>query len=349
VRNFVTKSRNTVSEGNLFKTSIIVSKNDKEKWIQNAIERLGFYITDIFVDLHVFFQKYFGEEYFTFEKFKLFLKEHPTCLDGLNLSEDEILILFSFLDPHKKGHITVNDLNEKLGNFDFYEKMHEEIKSYIVSFFKSPKEAYSFFNINSNNSKEASKLFLNSKEISDAIQNIFPEKYTSRQISCYLKLKFPHAERVEYSQFCFIYFDSIQTNEDFITKTRLKFSKSDTNFFKTVKMKNLTPFDSDPFEKMKRIIKSSRYNSQEFFKIYEVLNDGKLNVNEFINMIKKLNLGLSLLEINQIIAGCRTTKEGLIDMKLFMKNLEFEYDKLLPKGSQTLRNPPIMFLMSFPI
>ena len=84
-----------------------------------------------------------------------------------------------------------------------------------------------------------------------------------------------------------------------------------------------TPYDKDPLEKVKRLLKASKFDMSNFFKMYELVSNGFLNPNEFANMLKKMNLGLTLLEIEKIISRVSRNSEGLLNLKefvTFMKN-----------------------------
>ena len=306
-----------------FKTSVILSNmhKNKDSWVDPALEKLGYYITDVFGDIETFFVKYSGSsEIMTLEQFLEFNKEHYNCFEGFNLSDDELFVLYSYIDPHKKGHTTLSDFKVKLEDFNFYDKMHQEIKSYFNTLFSKPYEAFKY--LNSPNDKSERK-YLTYKQIFDGINNIFTNKYTTNQINFYLKSRFKN-EKIEFSEFVFIYYDKIDSEEKTLKRNSV-FSKSAVNFKTRSKSLNSTPFDDNPIQKLKKILKSSKYDAHEYFKIYQVLTDGKLNVNEFINMIKKLNLGFTLLEINYILARLERTKDGLINMNEFLKYLQKEY------------------------
>jgi Ca2+-binding EF-hand superfamily protein len=281
----------------------------------------------VFNDLDTFFEKYSDSETMKLEGFKEFLAEHYNCFEGFNLSDDEIFIVFSSIDSHKKGNITLNDLKSKIDKYNFYDKMHSEIKSYLTSFFKNYNDAFTYFTNQVNEGRliqlEEPKAILTVKELFDGINNLFIKKYTTNQVLNYIRLKFRNPEYIEYSEFAYIYYDAIITNSSFTKKTN-HLSKSATNFRKRGNSLNSTPFDKDPFDKLRRILKSSKYDSREYFKIYQMLNDGKLNNNEFINMIKRLNLGFTLLEINHILARLQKTKDGSVNIKDFLKFLDFE-------------------------
>ena len=86
-----------------------------------------------------------------------------------------------------------------------------------------------------------------------------------------------------------------------------------------------SPFDDDPLEKIKRIIASSRIDFSKLFQMYELTSDnGSLNQAEFRNMIKKLNIGLTALEIDEIIARSGKTRDGKINLKEFTKYISSE-------------------------
>ena len=66
-------------------------------------------------------------------------------------------------------------------------------------------------------------------------------------------------------------------------------------------------------------MKSSKFEPYEMMKIYDNVSEGKMNDNEFRNMLKKLNLGLTSLEIDQILKMMGRTQDGKIDIKEFIK------------------------------
>jgi len=81
----------------------------------------------------------------TLEDLMNYLKKNYTCLDGFNLTYDEIVTLFSALDGQKKTYILLEDLKSKLGSFDFYTKMHLEVKNYISTNFVNGIAAFKYF------------------------------------------------------------------------------------------------------------------------------------------------------------------------------------------------------------
>ena len=62
-----------------------------------------------------------------------------------------------------------------------------------------------------------------------------------------------------------------------------------------------------------------------FFKMYEIISNGFLNPNEFSNMLKKMNLGLTILEIEKIIHRVSRNTEGLLNLKEFIAFMNNTY------------------------
>ena len=102
-----------------------------------------------------------------------------------------------------------------------------------------------------------------------------------------------------------------------------KYFTSNQSPFPTEKNKLLnTPFDLDPLEKIRRIIISSRIDfKKECEKFISCIKgkNGVINQHQFRNFIKKLNLGLSNIEIEDIINKSGKTYDGCINLEEFYK------------------------------
>ena len=57
--------------------------------------------------------------------------------NGFNLSKDEIVAIFTSLDSQKKNYLTKKDLENKLQIFNFYTKMHIDIKIFLKQNFEN--------------------------------------------------------------------------------------------------------------------------------------------------------------------------------------------------------------------
>ena len=117
------------------------------EWITQAIERFGMYITEKYDGAEKFFEK-FGDtklNKFKFEHFIYFHENNFECFHGFNLTRDELLAIFTSLDSQKKNYLTLEDLKNKVELFEFYRKMHVDIKNFLIDNFPSEIDSFKFF------------------------------------------------------------------------------------------------------------------------------------------------------------------------------------------------------------
>ena len=357
-------------------------KKNKE-WTNDIIERLGMFVSEKYDSIEQFFNENSepGENKFKFSNFlKFHEKNYELFNNGFNLTKDELLSIFTSLDSHKKNYLTLQDLKNKLQIYNFYNKMHIDVKNFMQENFKNGIDAFKFF-IKSKNQIEKTnpdiideedklKCTITLKEFFDAFENFFPGKYPTNTILRYLNKYFNivttnsknnlsnKKDSINFSEFNYIYFDAIQDDNTFIKKkvlnTKLMTNRQDianktkndlihnpqnnfyySNLFKKKYKELITPFDNDPLSKIKRIICSSKYNLNKFFET--VANEcGRdnyvVNKYQFRNIIKTLDLGLSNLEIDQIMFKCgKVTYDGNLNLKEFINYL-YNLNQTLEEG-----------------
>jgi hypothetical protein len=389
----------------LIKTSLKLN-NDKDnfEFYENLLEKLGTFIFENYGDLRKFFNDNNENGKIYLENFENFFKKnfHSEKLN-LNLSPEDIKNLFSLFNTEKNNFIKFENIENKLRKFDFYDKMHLEITNFITSNFKDGIGAFKYFmqkNKNKNGNKYKNKnnftvfnninnnnifteidnnnnndneninnninLILCKKEILDGLNFLFPKKYSNQVLCNYLKKRFKNIEQIPFSEFNYVYFDNIKSDNNLIktinsfknykdkktgvfflnlnNNTNLEnkvdnttlFSKSCKNFrskklYTSDKIGNKllhkldTPFDEDPLEKIRRIIYASRFNFINYFKMYDSITiNGMVNHSQFKNMLKKMNIGITSLEIDQIMAKAGLTREGFINIRDFLEFLKIE-------------------------
>ena len=101
----------------------------------------------------------------------------------------------------------------------------------------------------------------------------------------------------------------------------------------------MTPFDKDPLNKIKRILCSSKYNLNKFFERLEQEcgpNNYVVNKYQFRNIIKTLDIGLTNLEIDQIMHKCgKVTYDGNLNLKEFVTYL-YSVNQILEEGKNNI-------------
>ena len=205
-----------------------LSKNKKNNdWIAQAIEKFGMYISEKYDNTINFFNLFANKEEnkFKFDHFIKFIEKDYDCFKGFNLTRDELLSIFTSLDSQKKNYLTLEDLQNKLDLFDFYRKMHLDIKNFLHNNFPNQVDSFSYFlpyeNLPTNQGFTKSftnrfytpnKILLNNrynyntnskylntnndivgvttKQFVDGINNLFPSKYPIETILKYIKKYF---------------------------------------------------------------------------------------------------------------------------------------------------------------
>ena len=346
-------------------------KQNKE-WTSDIIERLGMFVSEKYDSIEQFFNENSekGTNKFTFNDFlKFHEKNYELFNNGFNLTKDELLSIYTSLDSHKKKYLTLQDLKNKLQIFNFYNKMHIDVKNFIQENFANGVDAFKFFiksrndiEKNSNENIDKYKSYITLKEYFDAFDNFFPNKYPTNTILKYLNKYFGitlsnnnnknnllnKKETINFSEFNYLYFDKFKYDEYFLNEkskeTKLMTNRNDiskriknnflqksqnnfyySNLFKKKFEKLSTPFDKDPLSKIKRILCSSKYNLNKFFEAAaSECGSDKFIVNkyQFRNIIKNLDIGLTNLEIDQIMfqAG-KLTYDNLINLRDFIRYL----------------------------
>ena len=319
-------------------------KKKNVSWINDIIERFGMYVSEKYDSIEQFYNESIeeGSNKFKFSDFIRFHESHYDLFNnGFHLSKDELLSIFTSLDSQKKNFLSLQDLQNKLQYFNFYKKMHFDIKDFFQTNFQNGVDAFKYFLIGKNNNGEK-RYFITIKEFFDGFENFFPNKYENNTILKYLSKYFNitlpindsnknnlenKKDTIDFSEFNYIYFDSSEENKFFLdnfsldTKLINKRTISDdkkinseknfffSDFFKKKQKKNeslMTPFDTDPFIKFIRIINSSKYDINSFFEeaIKENSNNPYVNKSQLRHIIKKLNIGLTNLEIELIVKKC---------------------------------------------
>ena len=346
--NFKEKFKETINQ-NLFK-----GKQNTE-WVNECIEKFALFISERYKNIEEFFElntaKNSGK--FRWEDFENFHAKNYECFEGFNLTRDEVLAIYTTLDSQKKNYLTLDDLKNKLEMFDFYIKMHFDIKNFIRENFNNSNDAFKFFTTQSNddNMNKINKplksnfsfndTFISKKNFFNTINKFFPGKYLTETILNYMRKNFKNIESISFTEFNWVYFDTVQKEENYLnnrfktTKLRTERQRPNTaikstNNYYLSNFKNVstnpkspilsTPYDYDVLTKFKRLITSAGFDTKSFFNsMKSKAQGGKINKYVFRDMIKDLDLGFTHLEIEEIINQVCMSRDGWININDFIR------------------------------
>ena len=333
---------------------------DNKEWIDHAINKMGMFINEEYDnDIKGFYDDYNITDFrnkgqgLSFENFQNFLQRNYLLFEPyhINKNENQQKVLFNYLSNNNK-YISLQDLEYFFGNnytgkdnnnenseYDFYEKMHNDITTFLHENFNNCEDAFKYFHediIKINNCICNEKNYITKKEFFDGISHLFPQKYPTNTIQNYYYKYLDNKNKITYSDFSYIYYNNYNYNDRYNQSldkpTKIKTTRPDVSNIPFTSYKSpfpaernpklKTPFDLDPLEKLKRLILSSKIDFKkecEYYLKYSESNNGLINQYEFRNFIKKLNLGLTNIEIEDIINKNRMTYDGYINIFEFYK------------------------------
>jgi hypothetical protein len=137
-------------------------------------------------------------------------------------NENQKRALFNYLS-NNKPFITIDDLeyffgtDENENDIDFYEKMHNDIITFLNDNFKNPEDAFKYFHNEkyNNNYMNNANTYITKKEFFNAISNLFPDKYPTNTISFYYSKYFQNKPQISYSEFVYIYYNTYNFNSQY--------------------------------------------------------------------------------------------------------------------------------------
>ena len=338
--------------------NIGVNKINKDPdWINEVINKLGDFISEkypnninqFFKDININDFKNLGQGV-NLNDFKSFIANNPKIFESFHMENNQIEVLFKHISNGNE-YLTLQHLKKifDTNKFSFYNNMHNDIYSFINQNFPNSIDAFRYFHdikpisstLPTYSDKIGERDEISRKEFFNGINKLFPQKYETNTVLNYISKYFPNSietNSIKYNEFTYLYFNKIEFNNTF-SKSKYKSSKIITTrpqsniplttlnspFIQKEHKSLETPFDNDPLEKIKRCILSSTSDYKKIIKDAINQNGGLCNKFEFRNMIKRLELGLTNIEIEDIITKSGLTNDGrinLIDFYKFINNEE---------------------------
>eukprot|EP00340_Litonotus_pictus_P004786 CAMPEP_0170532620 /NCGR_PEP_ID=MMETSP0209-20121228/73869_1 /TAXON_ID=665100 ORGANISM="Litonotus pictus, Strain P1" /NCGR_SAMPLE_ID=MMETSP0209 /ASSEMBLY_ACC=CAM_ASM_000301 /LENGTH=1966 /DNA_ID=CAMNT_0010829001 /DNA_START=1220 /DNA_END=7117 /DNA_ORIENTATION=+ len=117
--------------------------------VDTVLEKLGLFISEHYSSIQDCFNQTKAvfnskKDYLSYTEFLYLLKDKSLIAINLKLTQDEMLLVFSALDAHKKSYLTVEDMKIKLDRFNFFKYIHDNISSALMSNYSSAEEAFKY-------------------------------------------------------------------------------------------------------------------------------------------------------------------------------------------------------------
>ena len=339
-------------------------KNKDSKWIKGVIDIIGMYISEKYLNNIQQFYDDCNKTIFrnkgkglSLDNIIDFMEENYIMFESYHMDKDKYIVLFNYISNNKK-FISMDDLIKIFKNYDYYGWMHKYIIKFFRDNFPTCDDAFKYFHkfktvkneTPTSNDLDSNHDYITKKEFFDGIAKLIPTKFKTNTILNYynkifknnkLKIRSNNDELdiIKYSEFDYIYYNEINYDKKFklslkknskIKTTRtdindIHFSSSKSPFTIKDHPNAKTPYDLDPLNKIKKIILSSKVDFKtEFRKFIYKSDNGFANQFQFKNMIKKFNLGLTNIEIEDIMYKSGLTSEGYINLIDFYKYITEE-------------------------
>ena len=339
-------------------------KNKDNDWIKEIIDIIGMYINqefngnikDFYNALNITNYTNKGQG-LSFPNLVHFFETNYLLIESFHMNKNKYLVIFNYLSNNKK-FITLNDLIKFFQNYDFYGWMHKHIKDFLIESFKISIDAFKYFHkvitfeneTPTSNEVDINKNYITKNEFFDGILNLFPNKFNANTISNYYNIiiKKINSQQINYNnvdenfikfeEFHKIYFTDNyldekmeqNVNNEIKYKTPKKcindafLSSKKIPFKLKIHPKLKTPFDSDPLNKIKKLIRSCRVDFKTELNRLMNKTEGKPNIFQMKNMLRRLGLGLTNLEIEDIMHKSGLLSEGYINLIEFYNYLNSE-------------------------
>ena len=362
IQEYLNKIKNYCNEGINYK-----NENLNKEWFIEIVNIIGLFIDENYNgDILKFYNDYNTTDFrnqgkgLSLDNFINFLQINNILFESFYINDDQKKILFNYISGGKE-FINLQRLKEIFkdkNNFDFYDQMHKNITKFLHENFPKCVDAFKYFHkvktkleeIPTYNDTISPQYYIHKKDFFDGINRMFPNEYQTNTILNYYNKIFNknkdnyNPDIIKYSEFNYIYyskfnFDSnysiLQKKDSKILTTRKNiegkaFMTFNSPFTTKEHKKFQTPYDLDPLEKIKRLIASSKNEFKaEFIKYINDSSNGMANQFEFRNMIKNLGLGLTNIEIEDIIHKSGLSSDGYINLIDFMNYIMDENKNIL--------------------
>lgn len=199
-----------------------------------------------------------------------------------------------------------------LATFNCNQQIMVELKNCISCHFSECESAFEFF-MSFNKNESIRKVYYN--EFEKAVNSLTSHRFKKEEIK-QLWQKLTENGKTQYLD---LY--AFRSNFEALRYTGKSTMRSVKSAGKTTIItasSATSAFESDVFEKLKGIIKSSNKSLAQVFREFDSDGNGRISQVEFRSAIRKLNLGLTSREIDKVMFKFDTNGDGLIDWQEFV-------------------------------
>lgn len=263
------------------------------------------------------------EQKLRYNKFNAFL-EREQALQGFNLTQPLVQKLFSELDPHKKGFLSINDWRNAFKTFNAGDQLIVEFKNVVQSTFSNCDSVFQFFL----NYSESSAQTISYPVFEKAVHALTSERFKKAEIQRLWQQLASEDSPDAMDRYRFReHFESMSYKGSSSVGTLNSLGQSNAVSLKASTQKSRTTiktvtssssqWDNNVLERLRVIIAASTKSIEQIFNEFDEDGNGYVTLVEFRNAIRRLGLGITSREIDTLMQRIDTNGDGKIDYQEF--------------------------------
>lgn len=301
---------------------LLFEEGSQTNWLHSAKQQLGLHLSKSFPSLEASFESVAERALkVTFAQFQTYV-ETSQALKGFNLTQELLTQLYAWLDPHRKGFLSLQDWQNAFKGHDSNSQIVKELKDAVRTNFKDPQAAFDYF-LSYKQSQTFGKVdFL---EFEKAVNSLIPSRFTRTEIEKLWEKIARGKSMLGFEDFGKS-FESARFISTFAKSSSRRATTSAGSIasrpisapMSITSLRSVLSQEGDPIKSFTKIVQVSPLSLEEIFKELDRDGSGKISQIEFRNAIRKLNLGLTSRDIDTILLRVDSNNDGQIDWQEFI-------------------------------
>lgn len=291
---------------------VILDENCRPEWKSRAKQQLSLCLSQAYPSLSEAFERvseHTGKV--TFAQFKATV-EAKDWLKGFGLTVGLLQELFASLDQGRKGYISESDWRTAFGDYERNKLFLREFVETLKANFSSLESAFDYF-LSFHASQPPGKILLS--EFESALESLLPKRFTKADAKVLWQSIAHDRSYIDYSSFTAIGPISFTSPE--ASKPPVHTKRPSLKSFTQSKLAVLT--QDDPFRRLNSLLRTSSKPLEQVFREIDTQNSGQITESQFRAALRGLNLGLSSVEIDQLVLRSDLAGQNCINWVTFMR------------------------------